>query len=132
MKNFYFLLFPILFCSCAKNLTVNYQTETGNTGTVVLRPSSSTDKTNVTMNDNLLVKRKYVKSVTIKNVPYGDHVITYASDASGYKDKLNEEIKININSNKEVTKLVAVPPHSTGYWLYAGLAFIPVIVLIAL
>lgn len=129
---FYFLGLAMLLCSCSKNLTVQYQSESSNTGTVVLRPSSSTEKTNVTMNDNLLVKREYVKSVTIKNVPIGEHKIHYSSDASGYKDKLSEEIKVNIQSNKEVTKLVDVPPHSTGYWIYASLAFIPLIVVLAL
>lgn len=132
MKMFYFLILAFLLSSCSKNITVQYQSESANTGTVVLRPSSSTEKTNVTMNDNLLVKREYVKSVTIKNVPIGEHKIHYSSDASGYKDKLSEQINVNIQSNKEVTKLVDVPPHSTGYWIYAGLGLVPLIILIAL
>lgn len=121
------------FTSCSKDIYVNFQTESSNTGKIVLRPSKSTDKTFVTINDNLIVNKKNVKSVTINNVPYGNYIINYTSENGWYKEKLNAEIPIKIENNKEITKLVEVPPYSTGYWVYVtGTAILPWVILFAL
>ncbi len=74
-----------MFTSCSKDIYVNFQTESSNTGKIVLRPSKSTDKTFVTINDNLIVNKKNVKSVTINNVPYGNYIINYTSENGWYK-----------------------------------------------
>lgn len=120
MKNFHlgFLagLF-LLFTSCAQDLMVTYQSESTNTGKVVLKPSNSTDRTMVTINDHLVVDRKFVKSVTILNVPNGEHVIHYTADNSIYKTPLKAEFPIKMENGKSMTKLVEVPPYSTGYWV---------------
>tara|TARA_B110000971_G_C19615269_1_gene322222 strand:+ start:65 stop:472 length:408 start_codon:yes stop_codon:yes gene_type:complete len=114
----------LIFSSCSKHIYVNYQTESANTGKVVLKPSKPTDKTYVTINDNLIVDRKNVKSVTINNVPNGDYNIHYTSDNSWYKDKLDAKIPLKMENGKETTKLVEVPPYSTGYWIYMSAAAI--------
>ena len=108
----------LIFSSCSKHIYVNYQTESANTSKVVLKPSKPTNKTYVTINDNLIVDRKNVKSVTINNVPNGDYNIHYTSDNSWYKDKLDTKIPLKMENGKEMTKLVEVPPYSTGYWIY--------------
>ena len=116
----------LIFSSCSKHIYVNYQTESANTGKVVLKPSKPTDKTYVTINDNLIVDRKNVKSVTINNVPNGDYNIHYTSDNSWYKDKLDAKIPLKMENGKEMTKLVEVPPYSTGYWIYmSAVAILP-------
>tara|TARA_B110000967_G_C18609378_1_gene423185 strand:+ start:65 stop:472 length:408 start_codon:yes stop_codon:yes gene_type:complete len=124
---FLFLMSGLLiFSSCSKHIYVNYQTESANTGKVVLKPSKPTDKTYVTINDNLIVDRKNVKSVTINNVPNGDYNIHYTSDNSWYKDKLDAKIPLKMENGKEMTKLVEVPPYSTGYWIYmSAVAILP-------
>ena len=124
---FLFLMSGLLiFSSCSKHIYVNYQTESANTGKVVLKPSKPTDKTYVTINDNLIVDRKNVKSVTINNVPNGDYNIHYTSDNSWYKDKLDTKIPLKMENRKEMTKLVEVPPYSTGYWIYmSAVAILP-------
>ena len=114
----------LIFSSCSKHIYVNYQTESANTGKVVLKPSKPTEKTYVTINDNLIVDRKNVKSVTINNVPNGDYNIHYTSDNSWYKDKLDTKIPLKMENRKEMTKLVEVPPYSTGYWIYMSAAAI--------
>jgi hypothetical protein len=63
MKNLHLGLLAaslLLFMSCAKDLTVTYQMESANTGKVVLKPSTSTDRTMVTINDQLVVDGKFV------------------------------------------------------------------------
>ena len=129
MKNFYlsFLAAAFLFfTSCAKDLTVTYQMESANTGKVVLKPSTSTDRTMVTINDQLVVDGKFVKSVTILNVPNGDHVIHYMADNSFYKTPLKADFPIKMENGKSMTKLVEVPPYSTGYWvLTTGALILP-------
>ncbi len=123
----------LIFSSCSKHIYVNYQTESANTGKVVLKPSKPTERTFVTINDNLIVDKKNVKSVTINNVPDGDFNIHYTSDNSWYKDKLDVQIPLKMENGKEMTKLVEVPPYSTGYWIYmGGMAVLPWLVLLAL
>lgn len=122
----------LFFTSCSKHIYVNYQTETANTGKVVLKPSKPTEKTYVTINDNLIVDKKNVKSVTIRNVPNGDYVIHYTSENGWYKEKLNAEIPLKMENGREKTKLVEVPPYSAGYWVYVtGMAVLPWIIILA-
>jgi uncharacterized protein YcfL len=86
----------LIFSSCSKHIYVNYQTESANTGKVVLKPSKPTERTFVTINDNLIVDKKNVKSVTINNVPDGDFNIHYTSDNIWYKDKLDVQIPLKM------------------------------------
>ena len=108
----------ILFSSCARNIYADYQTESQNTGTIVVKPSKSTEKTFVTINDNLIVDKKNVKSVTLNNVPKGSYNIHYTSESGWYKETINDNIKVDMTEGKKVTKIVEIPPYSTGYWIY--------------
>ncbi len=122
----------LFFTSCSKHIYVNYQTETANTGKVVLKPSKPTEKTYVTINDNLIVDKKNVKSVTIRNVPDGDYLIHYTSENGWYKEKLNAKIPLKMENGREITKLIEVPPYSAGYWVYVtGIAILPWIIILA-
>lgn len=114
-----------IFSSCAKHITVNYQTDSTNTGNVVLKVSRPTQNTYVTLNDQLMVDKKNVKSLTVKNVPNGEYNLHYVSESSRYKEKLDAQMPITMVGGKEVTKLVEVPPYSNGYWVYNGLALFP-------
>jgi hypothetical protein len=119
----------LLFSSCATNLHVTYPSQTENTGKVVLKPTSPTAGTFVTVNDVLVVDNKNVLSVTIENVPEGESKISYSSNSSTYKDKLNEEINVVVKKDKDSTKIVNVPPKSSGYMIYMGLASITLLIL---
>jgi hypothetical protein len=80
----------------------------------------------VTINDQLVVDGKFVKSVTILNVPNGDHVIHYTADNSFYKTPLKADFPIKMENGKSMTKLVEVPPYSAGYWvLTTGALILP-------
>jgi hypothetical protein len=125
---FSWLCLVMLFCtSCAKNIYVDYQRESANTGKVVLKPSNPV-VANVTLNDNLIVDNKHVKSITINNVPKGEHTVRFSSGSNSYKEKLDETIPLKMETGKETTKLITVPPESTGSWVYSGLALVAVIV----
>lgn len=108
----------LFFTSCAKHIYVDYQNHANGTGTVVLKPSKPTERTFVTINDSLIVDKKFAKSVTIKNVPQGNYLVNYISENSWYKEKLDAKFDINLLKDREITKLVEVPPYSTGYWIY--------------
>jgi len=107
----------VLLSSCGKNIHVNYQSDATNTGKVVLKPAEPTDRTYVTFNDSLLVNKKYVKSVTIHNVPRGEHQVHYTSNNYVYKEKIDGKMTVNVDNNRVITKLIEVPPYSTGYWI---------------
>lgn len=114
----------LLLTSCAKHIIVSYQTESANTGTIKLQPVKPTDKTFVTIDDNLIVNKKAVKSVTITNVPNGtDYSLQYSSDNGWYKYKLDTTVVVKMDKGKEVTKIVEVPPYSTGYYIYQGVVY---------
>jgi len=107
----------LLLSSCGKNIHVNYQSDATNTGKVVLKPAEPTNRTYVTFNDSLLVNKKYVKSVTIHNVPSGEHQVHYTSNNYVYKEKIDGKMTVNVDNNRVITKLIEVPPYSTGYWI---------------
>lgn len=110
-------LATLLLSSCAKNIHVNYQNDSANTGKVVLKPAEPTNRTYVTFNDSLLVNKKYVKSVTIHNVPSGEHEVHYTSNNYAYKEKIDGKMTVNVDNNRVITKLIEVPPYSAGYWI---------------
>jgi hypothetical protein len=119
------LLVVLLSISCSSHIYVSYQPQSANTSSVVLKPSRATVKTNVTIDDNLIVNRKNAKDVTIKNVPAGMHTINYTSESGYYKEKLDAQIEVNSNGDgKTITKLVVVPPYSTGYWIYMSVSIL--------
>lgn len=120
-------LATLLLSSCAKNIHVNYQNDSFNTGKVVLKPAEPTDRTFVTINDSLIVNRKYVKSVTIHNVPSGEHQVHYTSNNYMYKEKIDGKMTVNVDNNRVITKLIEVPPYSAGYWI-ALIMCLPILV----
>ena len=121
MKKHIIILFVgLLFSSCSQRLYVDYQQDSTNTGKVILKPSKPTAGTSVTINDRLIVDNKSVKSVTINNIPIGKYSIAYMTPESMlYKEKLDAQISVEMDSSREITKFVEVPPYSTGFWLYA-------------
>lgn len=123
----------LILSSCAKDIYISYQADSVNTGKVVLKPNRSTFRTYVTINDSLIVNEENVKSVIVQNVPEGEYNIHYSADNSSYKDELDCRIPLKMENGKEVTKLVEVPPNSTGYWIYtSSTVFLPWIFLVAL
>ena len=119
MNLFYlFVIAQLLLTSCSKKLVLKYQMDSLNTEILVLKPSNPTRKTNITVNDNLVVNKKNVKSVTIYNIPEGDNNINFTCDNSFYNDKINGQFTVKIDSGQVITKLIQIPPFSTGFWIY--------------
>jgi hypothetical protein len=109
---------------------VNYLSESENTGRVIIKPNAITPRTYVTINDSLIVDNKLVKSLTINNVPEGRHIIHYVSYLDSYNDKLDVLMPVMMHNEKDVTKLVAVPPLSAGFWVYtAAFMLLPLLIL---
>ncbi|MFN3784652.1 MAG: hypothetical protein ACK4R6_12070 [Spirosomataceae bacterium] len=121
-----------LFSSCAKHIQVAYQTETSNTGSVAIKLNRPTPFTYVTINDQLIVNRKNVKSLTVNNLPAGEYTIHYTTESSRLKEKLDAHVPVKMEAGKEITKLIEVPPYSNGYWIYNGLVVLPFVTLFAL
>lgn len=121
-----------LFSSCAKHIQVAYQTETSNTGSVAIKLNRPTPFSYVTINDQLIVNRKNVKSLTVNNLPAGEYTIHYTTESSRLKEKLDAHVPVKMEAGKEITKLIEVPPYSNGYWIYSGLVVLPFVTLFAL
>jgi hypothetical protein len=124
------LLIALLFSSCAQNLHINYAQYSSNqntskaTGSLYLEPSRESENTSITIDQNIIVSRKHINSITIENIPEGMHHVHYSGGPWSYKEKMDEHMDINIISNKQISKIVPVPPYSTAYWIYSGAASI--------
>ncbi len=109
----------LLFASCAKKVVIPFQSETLNTGSIKLKPSTSIKSASVTMDGSLIWdKKKRVKSVTITNVPQGSHDVNVVSASWYYKEALNHKETVELKSGENKTMLISVPPYSTGYYFY--------------
>ena len=115
------LLVPFVFSSCALNYYYTYQKENHNTGKAVIIPTISTSSTYVMLNDSLIIRNKNVKTLTLENLPAGEYLLQYKSYNPAYKDKLDQQIPLRVESGSNLTEIVGVPPVSSGYWIYAGL-----------
>lgn len=114
-------IFYLSSCSCYKDVYVMYQTNSVRTGQIVIIPSEPTLSTTVTLNDNLIVRDKCIKSVRIGNVPEGYVKINYVSGYTQYREKLDQEMTVNVIRGRETTKLIQVPPQSSGSLVKDGL-----------
>lgn len=119
----FFILFILIiaFSSCALSYTYTYQQDASITGKAVFLPSIPTSNTSVTLNDSIILDHKYVKSLTLENLPDGDYQLHFSSYDPSYKNKLDEKYFFKIENGTKKVQLVAVPPASTGFWIYAGL-----------
>ena len=52
------------------------------------------------------------------------HHVHYSGGPWSYKEKMDEHMDINIISNRRTSRIVPVPPYSTGYWIYVSAAAI--------
>jgi hypothetical protein len=107
-----------LFSSCAKHITVAYSPASERTGKIVIKPSRPIAPTSLTLNDKLLVEGKNIKKITITDVPEGTHKVNLVSNSWQLKESIDAKIDVTVKPGNEVTKLVQVPPYSTGYWIY--------------
>ena len=67
-----FFAMLILFTSCAKDFYIDYSlyesSNTGETGVLYLEPTKNSEQTTLTIDDNLILSRKHVNSITINNI----------------------------------------------------------------
>ena len=120
MKKVFLIGFCAIFLlsSCARHIIVNFQESSDSTGTIVLAPTANIQNTVVTMDDKLLVDKKYVKKVTIKNVPIGEHKVNFSADSWAYKEKIDQKEQIQISKkDAEVAKIITRPAFSNGYYI---------------
>jgi hypothetical protein len=116
----------VLFAGCSANRVVQYQSETESTSSIKVKPSTKLSDVVVTLDGNLVwEKRRKVKSLTIQNVPAGNHELRVTSASWIYKDEINHSATIDVKGKGETkTELVSVPPFSAGYWIYNGIVYL--------
>jgi len=113
------ILCVTLFSSCAKNVVIPFQANGTNTGSVKIKPSIPIKAASVTVDGNLIWdKKSRIKSLTITNMPNGNHDINVVSASWYYKEALNHKETVNLGNGENRAILVSVPPYSTGYYLY--------------
>jgi hypothetical protein len=124
------IIIAILCCTlalmgCSANRVVQYQSESESTSSIKVKPSTKLRNVVVTLDGNLVwEKSRKVKSLTIENVPAGNHELRVTSASWIYKDEINHTKEIEVKGKGETkTELVSVPPYSVGYWVYNGVVY---------
>jgi hypothetical protein len=122
---FGFMCCMLVLMSCSANRVVQYQSESESTSSIKVKPSTKLRNVVVTLDGNLVwEKSRKVKSLTIENVPAGNHELRVTSASWIYKDEINHTKEIEVKGKGETkTELVSVPPYSVGYWVYNGVVY---------
>jgi hypothetical protein len=142
------IIFGIMCCmmalmSCAANRVVQYQSESASTSSIkvnmqshqwatgiaydprlIVAPSTRLRNVVVTLDGNLVWEEtRTVQSLTIENVPAGNHELRVTCASWIYKDEINHSKDIEVTGKGETkTELVSVPPFSVSFWLGIGIA----------
>ncbi len=69
----------------------------------------------VMLDDKVMVDKKFIRKVTIKNVPNGTHKVNFYAQDWKYQDIKQEEFDVTVKDNKETGKVVVRPPFSDLY-----------------
>lgn len=127
MKLLSLFVFLILFASCAQDIYVQYPGEGKHPQSIKLQPNKPTFNTYVTIDQQLIVDKKNVRSVTIENVPVGKHEIDYVCDNTIMQHSLDADMTIWIEEGKSETHLIEVPPNSAAYWIGEAINYLLIV-----
>jgi hypothetical protein len=107
---------------CNTNRVVRFQTAIDSTSIIKLKPSRPIENVVVLIDGNLVwEKTRTVKSLTIENVPKGDHSIQFVSGSWYLKEKIDFTKPVRVEGKGETkVELISIPPVSTGYWIYVS------------
>lgn len=112
------LLIILLICSsCGRQLVIPYISESNGSTQIFLKPIKPTSKTFITINDSLIVNKKFIKSVTIDHLPSGIYTINYASDVNTMVAKIDTTMTIVVEDHKETSISIDVPSYSSWHYI---------------
>lgn len=117
----------VLCVSCARQLVIPYSSDSNSNASLFLKPIKPTNKTFITINDSLIVNKKFVKSVRIDHLLPGTYIINYSSDVNTVVARIDSTMTIVIEDHQEIAKIIDVPPYSSWYYIshiLAGLLLI--------
>lgn len=115
---FSILVFTVLiYGSCARQVVIPYASDSEASAQIFLKPIKPTNRTYVTLNDSLIVNKKFIKSITINNVPSGIYTLNYASDVNTMVAKLDTTMTIVVQDHKEISKIIDVPRYNSWYYI---------------
>lgn len=113
MKKWFIILFGIilLFTSCVSNeIIIDLHNNPENSGSLLITTSGTIKSSIFKLDDSLLVDRAKVSDIELKNVPIGDHRISFTSNYWGYTDTLRQKNTVTIEKNKR-SKVNVIRPH---------------------
>ena len=112
------LLITLFICSsCARELVIPYTSDSNADAQIVLNPIKPTEKTFITINDSLIVNKKFIKSVIIDHLPPGVYTINYASEVKTKVAKIDTTMTIVIEGQTHTTKIIDVPANNSWYYI---------------
>ena len=127
MRLFSFLSVLVLLLtatSCGKHLTVSYSDNPSYTGTLHLLPARPLNKACLVVNEKLLVDRKFIRKITVTNLPAAMNGFHLTCDNFNLREKVDQSLTFKMEQNQEITRLIEVPPLADGPWIYSGLSFL--------
>jgi hypothetical protein len=128
---FSILLTILLICSsCGRQLVIPYTSDSNVDTQIFLKPIKPTGRTLITINDSVIVNKKFIKSVTIDHLPSGVYTINYASDVNTMVAKIDTTMTIVVEDHKETSIIIDVPPYNS--WYYISNALIGLLLIVPL
>ena len=103
--------------ACGRQLVIPYTSDSNVDAQIFLKPIKATNKTFISINDSLIVNKKFIKSLTIDHLPPGVYTINYASDVNTMVAKLDTTMTIVVEDHMEISKIIDVPRYNSWYYI---------------
>ena len=115
---FRILLIILWICSsCGRQLVIPYTSDSTLDAQIILKPIKPTNRTLISINDSLIVNKKFIKSITIDHLPSGIYTINYASDVNTMVTKLDTTMTIVVVDQKQTSIIIDVPPYNAWHYI---------------
>ena len=111
------LITIFIYSSCARQMVIPFTSDSNADAQIFIKPIKPTSRTLITINDILIVNKKFIKSVTINHLPSGTYTINYASDVNTRIAKIDSTMTIVVEDHKEISKIIDVPSYSSWYYI---------------
>jgi len=111
------LIILLMCCACGRQLVIPYTSDSNLDAQIILKPIKPTNRTFITINDSLIVNKKFIKSVKIDQLSPGVYTINYASDVNTMVSKLDTTMTIIVKDHKEISKIIDVPRYNSWYYI---------------
>lgn len=117
---------------CAHDVSASFPGEAKKPGTLTVLFSSAVPNATVAIDGKLICDDEHTRKVVISDVPAGKREVRVTASHYEWSKNIEHSEKIKIPSGGETVLQIVTPSRSTAAWIYSGIAFVGLIVLVSL